>query len=185
MKCDLIKDKILEYFGASELPDEIKEHLNQCPECRQFYQEMMSVSAEISQEENYYLTQKEQEQFIAKIDKKIDQHELRKVTDITPRWKSYVPVAAAIVMILGIALVSQLANLFSGSDQINVVENNDSLWIDIDQSDIEFVNNENYENVLIDYSSVDNSVNSEWIIENVTEEEYQYILDNFDIGEIL
>jgi predicted anti-sigma-YlaC factor YlaD len=185
MKCDLIKDKLLESFGNTELTSDLINHLNECTECRQYYQELLSITDSIRFEEDFYLTQAERERFVAEVDKKIDQHELSKVTDITPKWKSYVPVAAAIVMILGIALVSQLSYLFDSSDQNNITDNNDSLWINIDKSEIEFVNNDNYENVLIDYSSVENSVSNDWIIDDVTEEEYQYMLDNFDIGEIL
>ena len=185
MKCDLIKDKLLESFGNTKLSSELRNHLNECTECRQYYQELLSITEDIGGEDNFNLTQAEREQFVAKVDEKIDQHELRKVTDITPKWKSYVPVAAAIVMILGIALVSQLSYLFDSSDRINITENHDSLWINIDKTEIEFVNNDNYENVLIDYSSIDNSVSDEWILDDVTEEEYQYLLDNFDIGEII
>lgn len=185
MKCDLMKDKLLESFGDKQLSNDLKDHLNGCSECQQYYHELLSLTDDIRFEKDFYLNNDDKEQLITKIDEKIDQQELRKVTNITPKWKSYVPVAAAIVMILGIALVSQLSYLFNGSDQVNITENNDSVWIDIDNSEIEFVNNDIYENVLIDYSSVENSVTNDWIVDDVTEEEYQYILDNFDIGEIL
>lgn len=185
MKCDLFKDKILECFGDSELPEEIKEHLNHCSECSQYYKELLKLSKEFDKEDAYYPTKEEQNKFVSDLEKKIDRLELKKVTDITPKWKTYIPVAAVIVMILGLALVSQLGNLFNSTDQTNIAENTDSIWINIDKDEIEFVNNENFDNVLIDYSSLDNSLSNELYIQNVSEEEYQYLLDNFDIGEIL
>jgi len=185
MKCDLIKDKLLENFGLLEMPDYVTAHLDECDECRLYYQELLDIKSNVDREDEFYLSQQDQEQFMVQVEQKIDKHELGKVTNVTPKWKLYIPVAAAIVMILGIALISQIPNLFNGSDQTDITEIDENLWIKIDNAEIEFVNNDNLENVLIDYSSVESSINDEWMIDDVTEEEYQYLLDNFDIGEIL
>lgn len=185
MKCEKIKELLLENIEISEMPDDFKKHLNECTDCREYYQELLNIRNDIFEEEDFYLSQEERERFIIELDQKIDQHELRKVTDISPRWKTYIPVVAAVVMILGVALVSRIPNLFNDSNQINKTENNDGFWIKIDKKEVEFVNTDNFENILIDYSSIENSINNEWMIDNVTEEEYQYLIDNFDIGEIL
>lgn len=181
MNCDKMKNIILESFGDEQISAELKEHLDSCPECKAYFNELNALSGFAGSDEDFGLAPGEVDQMVEEIDHKINQLAPHKKT--TPIWRYYIPVAAAVVLMLGI---SWMGGLFSGGGNIANNHLTDSILVAINDTDIANDVTGSDLNILIgDYSNGVTTISADQVVDELTEEEYEYLAQNFDIGDIL
>lgn len=186
MNCNDYQNRLLESFGEKILPEDLEKHLKECKDCITFRDELTTISGNIGSDELFRLGDIEVERMAEKIDSRIDRIELEKETKAIPMWKYFVPVAAAIFLVLGIASVGNFIQMFDDGSEVatkNIID--DSIFVIIGNNDIEDYSGISIDDLILDYTSQDNFISDAILTEDLTEEKYQYLEENFDIGEIL
>jgi uncharacterized protein YkvS len=186
MNCKDYQNLILESFGKNIIQEELEKHLQDCAECRKFKNELGTLSVKLGGDELFSLEQFEVEQMVKRVDAQIDDIETDKEFKSTPMWKYFVPVAAAIFLVLGIAFVGNIIQMFDSSGGVAENEfNEDTVIALIDINDIEDYSNISIEEFMPDFSNQNRDISDEALENDLTEDEYQYLVENFNIGEII
>lgn len=181
MNCEQYKNLILESFGDENITSELKEHLNSCPECNAYYNELNALAGFAGSDDDFALAPNEIDRMVDKINSEIDQQQTTAKT--TSFWRYYVPVAAAVVLMFGI---SWKAGFFNANDNTSDNRLRDSLALVINETDIENDLTGDDLNILIgDYSNGVTTFKADQVVDELTEEEYEYLAQNLDMGDIL
>ena len=186
MNCKDIQDTLLENFGVFDISEDIKNHLRECESCRAYYSELENLHKRMGTDNTFKLDEHQITNITEQINEKIDTLEVEKETKATPMWKYFVPVAAGLVLVLGLALVGNLIHWFENGNGLAMNDDyTDSVMVVISQTDLEDYSGIEIDNILTEYSSQDDVVGEVLLIDDLTEEEYQYLEANLNIGDIL
>lgn len=182
MSCEKYQNEILENFGTDILSAETKEHLETCQQCRELLNDLKSARKDFGSDEAFFDI--DIEESVEAINQRIDNMEITKVISI-PKWKSFVPVAAAIILVVGIGLLIQVPMLFNnGGQSANNGDTNGQL-LKLTDDDVSELKQIDYAEFIDDYSSEYDLDRDVLLNDDITEEEYQYLDKHLDIGEIL
>lgn len=182
MNCQQVKDELLLYVGADSIPEDIRKHLDSCTGCRTFWSELTAVAKTIGNDEDFYIGDIELESAVNRVDARIDQLEMKKVTDVRSAWFSYVPAAAAVILLVGISLSAYLMGWFARGDSEAGLSSQDTSWVTIENGDVDIIENSGIDYVV--YQS-EYPASAELLYDDLTDEELEYLDENFDVGEIL
>lgn len=185
MNCNEVKDLIFESFGVQENNETLQKHLSSCEDCRKLYETLAAQAQDFGTDKNFELNQSEQANLLEKINADIDRQEIDKAVNITPAWKSYVPMAAAILLVLGVGFISQLIFKFGSGTDTATNQNDRVAYVGLTDEDITEIKSIELDEFVDQYSSqydIDDEIN---MLDDLSEEEYQYLNENLDIGEIL
>ncbi len=178
MSCNKYEQDLFESFGVDSLSDELKKHIQTCASCNDIFNNLQSVTSEIGSDDLFY----ESDEVVAKrvdaVNTKIDELELFKVIDPKTRWKSYVPMAAALFLIVGVGLITKLTLHFDGSIQSADNSKPEITFVSLTDDDTKSL-------AEIDISEFVDDYNTEFSLDEMSEEEYKYLEENLNIGEIL
>lgn len=185
MNCERIKDELLTLVGTDGVPRDIREHLDTCVGCRAFWFELSGLSASIGSDEDFYLSGAELESAVNGVDARLDRLEIKKVTDVRSVWYPYVPAAAAVVLLLGISIVAYLLGWFpSGNNQAGVTTP-DFDWVSFENGDTDIIDNDNIDYVMYQSAACNYTASRDLMYDDLSEEELEYLDENFDVGEML
>lgn len=184
MTCAEVRETLYELFGPGELPGDVKVHLADCRECRQIWEELRTVGAHFDEEDAFDLSDRESARLMAAINNEIDKSDQTRESSL-PRWLQLAaPVAAAAVLLLSIVITGgqfearlsdSIDSLILSIDETTTAQ--EALYDDLDEATI---------NVLLeDFSARPSAEPSNRLLEDLTEEEYEYLAKNFDVGDIL
>lgn len=185
MNCEQIQNELLLYIGGYELPNDLREHLDSCSECRAFWTELSSVASGLGGDSDFYLDDAELESSVNRVDERIDSLELEKVIDVRSAWRSYVPAAAAVVLLVGMSLIIYTAGWLGGNGGQAVLPVEDSLLVTVGNGDIDVLNQTDFEYLLYQVSIDGRTATSGDLYDGITDQELEYLEQNFDVGEIL
>lgn len=185
MNCQQIKDELLTLVGSETMPQEIQEHLNTCAGCRTFWAELTALTGSLGSDENFYLGETELQSAVDGVDARIDQLEMRKVTDVRSAWYSYVPAAAAVILLVGISISAYLMGWFTRGDGQAELTSPDTAWVVLENGDLDVIDNGSFDYVMYQSTAYDYTASAELLYDELTEEELEYLDENFDVGEIL
>ncbi len=185
MNCKKYEQELFESFGINSFSSELLTHINSCDACKDIFDNLQAVSETIGSDELFF----ESDEIVAKrveaVNDKIDQLELSKVVDVKSRWKSYVPMAAALFLVLGVGLLTKVLLQFDTSTQTAVNTNSEQLSFSLNDADTKLLTEVDFSEFVDDYTSefgLDNDLN---MLDDISEEEYKYLEENLNIGEIL
>ncbi|HDL01398.1 MAG TPA: hypothetical protein ENH23_04115 [candidate division Zixibacteria bacterium] len=185
MNCKKYEQELFESFGINSFSSELLKHINTCDSCKDIFANLHAVSTTFGSDELFF----ESDEIVAKrveaVNDKIDQLELSKVVDVKSRWKSYVPMAAALFLVLGVGLLTKVLLQFDTSTQTAVNTNSEYLSFSLNDEDTKFLTEVDFSEFVDDYTSefgLDNDLN---MLDDISEEEYKYLEENLNIGEIL
>ncbi len=185
MNCQNIKDELLLMAGGGSLPDDIQKHVDGCAECRAFWLELTAMAGNLGSDEDFYLDETELESSIARVEQRIDQLELNKVTDVRSAWLSYVPAAAAVVLLLGISFLAYMMGWFSSGDPGIADKSSDTALWGLENGDMDIIEESSIDYVMYQSATLNYAAPGTLLYEDITEEELEYLDENFDVGEIL
>ncbi len=199
MNCARIQQELMLLFGSGDLPEEIRLHLDSCPECRDFAAELEAVQKRLGDDEDFFPNDSEVETLAISVDAAIDEIESRKVvpSKVVPskivsvaasqnlfRTK-YLATAAAVVLALGTYLVGQfsidMAPPSAGYEDDSYFS---TVWSETDEEQYE-PNDPAVRMLISDYAETARLSGTDELLSDITEEEYDYMMKNFDIGDLL
>lgn len=185
MNCRQVQDELLLLIDRQQLPDELRRHVDSCEECRRLWTELSALKENLGRDEDFEVDDETAESIVAAVDRRLDQLEMARVTDVRASWMTYIPAAAAVVLIVGISAVVYFSGWLSSNGGQAQAPTNDSLWVSLADSEVSYLDNTDLSQ-LLSAISVDNDEAMETILlEGMTDEELKYLEENFDVGEIL
>lgn len=185
MTCQQIQDELLLLIGEKHLPEELQKHLAGCEQCRSFYDELTSAVGQIGSDEDFFVGEAEVERMVQKVDEKIDTVELTKVTNISSIVASYVPAAAAVILVVGVSFMAYMFGWFGGNGQQMAWVHPDSTLVDVNPEIIAEIDDNDMDYFFYGSSTGDYQATSNLLFEEMTEEDLKYLDENFDVKEIL
>jgi len=185
MSCDRFKEELFDYLGFDNLPEHLQEHLNNCPDCQAFWSELNSYGDHLGSDNDFSPNKSVTDSFVWEVNARIDElHEDKKETPV--KLLNYLlPIAASIIILLGISISTgylnntepDIVNTFNGDLYYQI---GSYLEEDDDEMEVQFV-----DELLNDYSTSVVNAPSEQLLDDLTDEEMEYLKNNFDAGDIL
>jgi len=191
MDCNKIKNILDESFGST-LPVEIIDHLNSCQSCNDYWQEINTLSSALFNSSDLELSEKELDQAVVNINQVID-NQNSKIIPIANKYHSRWLVISRVAAVLAVIMVSygsfQLGQNNTAVLPQPVIENSIDIfgsdlisWSDEEDQELD---DETVSLLIADYTS-ESGINAvENLLDDLTDEEIEYLEKNFDIGDIL
>lgn len=185
MNCREIQDELLLLIGQEALPDEIQQHLEQCADCRQLWSELKQQAKAVGSDEDFYVDDATVAHLTAQVDERIDKLELTKVTSISSAWKTHIPAAAAVLIMVGISFTVYLTGWLGGDGQQADVPQSGEPLIVVAEDEVEDIAQEELSDMLGGFFIDGDQAVQAVLQDDLTEIEYEYLDENFDVGDIL
>ncbi|MBK7143162.1 MAG: hypothetical protein IPH75_13895 [bacterium] len=182
MTCEQRREELDLLLGQPDLPEEMRAHLATCAECRAYAAELQSLSANLGDDSAFVTDIFESNKIGWAVEDAINRQAKPK-----PAWTSrirYIAAAAVVVLAAAIGVDQYRRNISvdipttKDTTQLASVDTNLLPTTTLDMTDSEL------EQMLLDYSTLDDNAASE-VLQNLTDEEMQYLEKNFDVGELL
>ena len=184
MNCEKCQNQLYELFGEKQLPDEIQKHVDTCNGCYELLTELQNVKAGLGTDEQFVEGMIDPDRMVETVNSKIDKLEISKVTSIA-RWKTFVPAAAALVIIVGVGFLSQIMLKIDPSQSNNRIDSIPPVLVKLSQIEIDELNKSDFNEFVDEYSyeyGFDEELES---MDDLTEEQFQYLQEHLDVEEIL
>ena len=186
MSCEKYEIELLESFGMNALSTELQNHLAICASCKIVYENLLSTAIAIGSDEIFYEPKEIITQKVEAVNNKIDALELSNVVDVSNRWKSYVPLAAALLIIVAVGLMTTFLLQFDSTSQIaNNNTNNNNIFVSLDDADTQSLSEIEFSEFVDSYTTEYGLETELNLLDDMSEEEYKYLEENLNIGEIL
>ncbi len=187
MNCHEIQEMILLHFGH-ELPNEVRDHLERCPDCRTFFEELAAEEEQLGTDELFYPDDEQVERMATQIEVLISSSDSEKSGFEKPQrgiWRRYLPVAAAAVLVLGLIWGAYQSGIrfFSAPGDSSTVDS--IAWVSQNGGEKTELDENTIEALLYDFTTQNSYEASEWLLDDLTEEELQYLENNFDVRDLL
>ncbi len=185
MTCVETQERLYENAGRAKLPADLKAHVISCDSCRAVWDDLRDLSM-LADESPFLPTEAETERLVAAIYRRIDSQQRGKVA-ILPSWlQRLAPLAAAAALVAVMAISGDYVtereaayhdSLAASADDIELYS---SAVVSDDDLDINTI-----ESLIEDYTAHPASEPSSALLKDLTEDELQYLTENFDVGELL
>jgi len=179
-------------FGQSQPEPAVAEHLAQCAECRALWTEMSLVADSFKSDDAFELDSDLVEQMAREVDRRIDLID-QTMPHYRPKpvgrwsllsWSGAVPAAAAVLLVLGMGLAGYWLGRWDVATDSPATTTTSSIIPETDQA-LEEPDELTVELLLDNFTSERRFNASESLLDDITEEEMNYLEKNFDIGAIL
>ena len=182
MTCDQFREELDLYLGQPELPADLAAHLTSCSSCRVYVKQMNALASSLGDDTLFDANIFESNRVVCQVEDAIAEKEQPAASWL---WRIRF-VAAAAVIVLSVAVgVNQYRN---GNIAEITLPSDSSMYAALDSdpifSDSLQVTAAELEQMLLDYSTQDDQAADE-LLQNLTDEELQYLEKNFDVGELL
>ncbi len=185
MSCKKFEFEMFESFGSGDLSLELQTHLENCSACQVIYQNLQSVSTEIGSDELFFESDETVNKRVEEVNSQIDQLELSKVVEVSSRWKAYVPMAAALFLVFGVGLITKFALQFVETPETAEISQVEVLFVAFTDDDAQSLTEIEFSEFVDDYTTEYTLDYELKMLDEMTEEEYNYLEENLNIGEIL
>lgn len=177
MKCNDAKYDLMTLTKNSELTILLKEHLDRCRKCYAYYEDINNLFEDIGSDNLFSLSESEAEKMINDINHKLD----KKKPEPTPFYR-YLSMAAALILVLGVTYIARQTGEFD-RDKQTTYSNIDSIDSNEDRANNLISDNELY-NLYFDQINQENSDTDE-LWNYLSNEDFEYLEDNFDVKDLL
>jgi hypothetical protein len=195
MRCEQIKDALVVHFGQDELPRELASHLEDCQTCRESWDELRAIASALPGDEAFALTPSELESAVAMVDGAIKPKPLpmtAKLQAAARRWFGTltdlrpIPAAAAVALVLVVTLGTTRFEIAEVDTDITVeVLSTSAVSLTATENDIEDPDDATIEALLSDFTQPWQGGTTERLLDDITDDEYEYLLHNMDVGDLL
>lgn len=193
MTCTEYRQELEQSFGQTLTEADTIQHLNSCAECREYWEQLASLAQELPDDSQFHsddatidaLVQRVEDAIQPSVDiAPITQQESDKVSTWT--WMRLLPAAAAVLIVVGVGIGGYLL----GRNDINQTTGIDDQSVamplgSIDDIDYDEPDGPTFEVLLSDFAADRPFDASEKLLNDITNEEMEYLTRNFDVGDLL
>jgi hypothetical protein len=179
-----IKDRLLEHFGHQQLPADLAAIVESNPQARAFWDELHALDQALPQDDAFCLDDDDFADMLERVESEIDTTvERAHLRAITRPWYQVTAVAASIaLMAVAVMLALKVQDPASTGMHLTTVA--------VEQTDNDSITliepNESTTAALIsDYASRRNLEASAWLLDDLTDEEFEYLRKNLEVGDLL
>ncbi len=182
MNCREIKDRLHLLVGILTPDDSIKEHLESCPDCRKYFEELRQLENTMKSVPFEPLSAAESALVQERLDDRIGRF-LNRAVGFYRLMVPYGTSLAAICLLLFISFVSDF-NLKQnrsgevGSSYVQLTDNSSD-------SENEYLEEGYVDDLFYDYVQSHGSYSGQLLLGDLYEDEYEYLDKNIDVGDIL
>jgi predicted anti-sigma-YlaC factor YlaD len=187
MTCERARELLELAFGAELADPELERHLETCPDCRAYRDELETLAWGLGRDVEFKLDEYEVGRVAALVDQSIarDSH----TTIIPVNWLRRLTRVAAAVFIVAASLTAYRLGQQNGLTSVqtaSVQADNAAVLGTADYADESLYLDEGMVNLLIqDYAPGGLLGTDQYLINDLSDEEMRYLENNFDVGELL
>ena len=188
MDCSRFQNEVLLWFGQEGLPEELRDHLAQCPTCRAVWEELVVVSKRLGEDGLFHINDIQVERLASQVDTFLEKHEqdtVGVVTRIQKIWHAYAPVTAAAALVLGIAIGIYVAGKPAFESTVTGIPLDEASVVGLYEKNDEELNEGAVGALIYDFTTQHSYEASGWLLEDLTEEELEYLENNFNVRDLL
>ena len=111
--------------------------------------------------------------------------QVEKVTKVTPLWKTFVPVAAALFIVLGVGLIAQFVKTGDTPQMSDQTDAQGLFAIALTDEETAEINAIEIDDFVDQYTTDYKIVDEMQMLDDISDDEYKYLEENLNIGEIL
>ncbi len=189
MDCKTVRDQLILSFAEESLPDDVARHLVGCLECQQYLRELQTIGGKLGSDDLFHPDAAEVERLVSAVDSQIAESQPAaarpaRITPLRPAF-GYLAAAAVVVLIAGVYLVSYLSGI-NGEGRMATLGSADTVFTFVDEEAELYEPDEASIGVLL-YDFVDGRkmTAGEVLLDDITEEELEYLEQNFNVGDLL
>jgi hypothetical protein len=189
MNCKTAQEQIMLSFADESLPDDVARHVGSCRECTQFLRELQTIGEKLGPDDLFHPEAGEVERLVSAVDRRIAELEPPaarpvRATPLRPGF-GYLAAAAAVVLIAGIYLVSYLSGI-NGEGGMTGLGSVDTVLTSVEEEAELYEPDESSVGMLLyDFVGSRKLSAGEALLEDITEDELEYLEQNFDVGDLL
>jgi hypothetical protein len=183
MHCRELKNNFNERLGALFLEEHEKSHLQECTDCRQYYESLQRIESASTDAAVASLTPDEFATMQLKLDDKINRYQMRAISFY--HWSGRLGAA------LGAFLLVVIISLWSGLDTDRQVGEETSVYDTyylVYNDDIEEepdINEQYIDLLLFEYTSDYGFMAGDMLLDDITSDELEYLDEQLKAGDIL
>lgn len=193
MTCIEYRHQLEQSFGQRQLEAGAAEHLNNCAECREYWEQLTSLAEDLPDDANFSVDADTIDTLVQSVDRTID---LSDDTAQTARTDSHdfspwtliklLPAAAAVLVVVGVGIGGYFVGR-TDLDSTTAINDQPAAMLlgSTDESDYDEPDELTYEVLLSDFATDRPYDASEKLLDDITDEEMEYLTQNFDVGDLL
>ncbi|MFH2036234.1 MAG: hypothetical protein ABIJ45_07525 [Candidatus Zixiibacteriota bacterium] len=182
MNCNEFKNSLDERFGDIVLTESENEHLKNCPECREYYNGTMELNNCLSGFTVESASPIEFALMNEKLDRRIDRF-VNRAFGFYRFGVRYGVAISAVVLVMFVSMIPNLSQLPQNYDSSLVPQYS---YFETQTVDEDATLDDDYIGLVINNYSANNGYNSSNIlIGDIEEAEYEYLMENLNVGDIL
>lgn len=200
MSCSNYQDELLLCAGREQLPEDLQDHLNRCASCRAFWAELQTALTKLGCDDDLVPDNLNVDEFVSGVCERIElipprqgfesrtQTKSAEVTWIG--WHRYLSAAAGILLVAGITLIGSWQSKglrVQVSDDVQVTTESDASTaiLTLYEGEVDQFDEDMLDIILYDFGDKGFFEASELLLYDLSDEELQFLEDNFDVGDIL
>jgi hypothetical protein len=187
MTCEKARERLELAFGAELTDPELERHIETCPDCRAYRDELQTLAWGLGTDEDFALDEYEVGRVAALVDEAIarDPH----TTVIPVNWLRRLTRVAAAVLIVAASLTAYRLGQMNGLASLETAtatNETPEVFSSSGYADESVYLDEGMVNLLIqDYAPGGLLGTDQYLIDDLSDEEMRYLENNFDVGELL
>lgn len=193
MDCREIQDELLLSFGTAPLEADLAEHLEGCPDCRAFWAELTQTGAIVPDGTAFEPSASERAALLSAINKDLEAAPAAVARPHWPWWSRALqwvvpvpaPVVAAAVVVLAVVSLFTGLNRTSPSDSTPLLSPESATTSDTLTEELMQPDQPTVEALVERYSSSRPTGGAEELLNDLTDDEYEYLVNHFDVGDIM
>ncbi len=180
MDCSKVQEELLHNFPATDLDAAVEEHLAHCPECRRLRDEMITLGDAMGSDEDFYPDAHQAHLVLEQVEKAIERPRITRLNLYRP-----VAIAASAVLIVSVTLISLMMSRNDSSEIMPPTLVADSAEYFSSQVASGELDPSTLDEVFRDFTSNHGYQASDLLLDDISEEELQYLENNFDVKDLL
>lgn len=193
MTCAECKQRLEQSFGQTQLETTLDGHLNDCAECRNYWEQLARLADDLPDDAAFAFNANTIDGLVQAVDRTIGlsndtaPNAKRESHDLSP-WTlmKLLPAAAALLVVVGVGF----GGYFVGRTNLNpamttIDQSAATLFGSTDANDYDEPDDPTFEVLLSDFAADRPYDASEKLLDDITNEEMEYLTQNFDVGDLL
>lgn len=193
MNCAECREQLEQSFGQTQLEAGLDEHLENCAECREYREPLARLAECIPDDTAFAVDADTIDRLVQNVDQAIDTSSGAKPIsnrdshDYSP-WTlmKWLPAAAAVLLVVGVGFGGYFVGRTNFDPAITTIVQPVATGLSsTDESDYDEPDGPAFEVLLTDFAADRPYDASEKLLDDITDEEMEYLAQNFDVGDLL